>query len=259
MQLSFRASLIARAVPAPVKLGFDRARARELQWLFTNARIAPRVARARAGQLLRLRSKRSGVQRARAALGHPAAADAREYAQQLDPRRAADAASSAPAPATRCATGVPSATRRWPTTRRVSTACASSCAAARRSSSARRARRSRQAAQSPLINQIGRDTLPQLLALLARATALVAPDSGPGAHGDDGRHARSSACTRRPIPARSGPYLSRRWCVNAYRGGGAALPRHAARAAALDGEDRGARRDGPDHASSRSPRSSTSC
>src|SRR5688500_11801020 len=39
MQLAFRASLIARATPATVKLGFDRARARELQWFFTNRRI----------------------------------------------------------------------------------------------------------------------------------------------------------------------------------------------------------------------------
>ncbi|HEY5101353.1 MAG TPA: glycosyltransferase family 9 protein, partial [Steroidobacteraceae bacterium] len=42
MQLALRASLIAREVRAPIKLGFDRARARELQWLFTNARIAAR-------------------------------------------------------------------------------------------------------------------------------------------------------------------------------------------------------------------------
>src|SRR6202142_2747365 len=41
MQLSFRASLISRLVRAPIKLGFDRQRARELQWWFTNARIAP--------------------------------------------------------------------------------------------------------------------------------------------------------------------------------------------------------------------------
>jgi heptosyltransferase I len=43
MQLALRASLAAACVPARVKLGFDRPRARELQWLFTNARIAPRV------------------------------------------------------------------------------------------------------------------------------------------------------------------------------------------------------------------------
>ena len=42
MQVALRASLIAREVRAGVKLGFDRARARELQWLFTNARIAER-------------------------------------------------------------------------------------------------------------------------------------------------------------------------------------------------------------------------
>src|SRR5580704_8810124 len=41
LQLAFRASLIASLVRAPIKLGFDRARARELQWLFTNAQIAP--------------------------------------------------------------------------------------------------------------------------------------------------------------------------------------------------------------------------
>ena len=42
MQVAVRASLIALQVSAPVKLGFDRARARELQWLFTNACIAER-------------------------------------------------------------------------------------------------------------------------------------------------------------------------------------------------------------------------
>src|SRR5262249_44209809 len=43
MQLALRASLVALCVPAAVKLGFDRPRARELQWLFTNACIAPRT------------------------------------------------------------------------------------------------------------------------------------------------------------------------------------------------------------------------
>ena len=43
LQLALRASLLAHAVRARIKLGFDRARARELQWLFTNRRIAPRT------------------------------------------------------------------------------------------------------------------------------------------------------------------------------------------------------------------------
>ena len=42
LHVSFRASLISTLVRAPVKLGFDRARARDFQWLFTNLRIRPR-------------------------------------------------------------------------------------------------------------------------------------------------------------------------------------------------------------------------
>ena len=47
MQLAIRASLAAALVPARVKIGFDRGRARELQWLFTTDRIEARI-RARA-------------------------------------------------------------------------------------------------------------------------------------------------------------------------------------------------------------------
>src|SRR3984957_19376493 len=43
MQLSFRASLVSGLVRAPIKLGFDRQRARELQWWFTNAQIEPKA------------------------------------------------------------------------------------------------------------------------------------------------------------------------------------------------------------------------
>jgi heptosyltransferase I len=67
----------------------------------------------------------------------------------------------------------------------------------------------------PLIDQVGKDTLPQLLALLARATVLLTPDSGP---------AHMATMVETPViglyaatnPQRSGPYESRRWCVNAY-------------------------------------------
>jgi heptosyltransferase I len=70
-------------------------------------------------------------------------------------------------------------------------------------------------ARAPLVNQVARDTLPQLLALLARATVLLTPDSGP---------AHMATMVNLPViglyaatnPERSGPYLSRRWCVNAY-------------------------------------------
>src|SRR5437588_1309159 len=71
------------------------------------------------------------------------------------------------------------------------------------------------ACPASLINQIGKDCLPELLALLSRATVLVSPDSGPV-------HMATAVGT--PVvglyaatnPARSGPYLSGRWCVDAY-------------------------------------------
>ena len=67
----------------------------------------------------------------------------------------------------------------------------------------------------PLIDQVGKDTLPHLLALLSRATALLTPDSGP---------AHMATMVGLPViglyaatnPGRSGPYFSRRWCVDAY-------------------------------------------
>jgi heptosyltransferase I len=41
LQVYFKAGLITGFVPAPVKLGFDRARARDFNWLFTNAKVPP--------------------------------------------------------------------------------------------------------------------------------------------------------------------------------------------------------------------------
>ena len=41
LQVYFKAGLITALTPATVKLGFDRARARDAQWLFTNRRIPP--------------------------------------------------------------------------------------------------------------------------------------------------------------------------------------------------------------------------
>jgi heptosyltransferase I len=41
LQVYFKAGLITALAPAGVKLGFDRARARDAQWLFTNRRIPP--------------------------------------------------------------------------------------------------------------------------------------------------------------------------------------------------------------------------
>jgi heptosyltransferase I len=43
LQVYIKAGLVTALTPAPVKLGFDRARARDLNWIFTNRRIPPRA------------------------------------------------------------------------------------------------------------------------------------------------------------------------------------------------------------------------
>jgi heptosyltransferase I len=69
-------------------------------------------------------------------------------------------------------------------------------------------------AHTPL-DLTGKDTLKRLLAMLSRAAILLTPDSGPmhmaNAVGTKvlGLHAASN-------PARSGPYSDRRWCVDRY-------------------------------------------
>ncbi len=67
----------------------------------------------------------------------------------------------------------------------------------------------------PPINLIGKTTLRQLAAVIERADIVIAPDSGP---------AHLASCLGKPViglyatsnPDRTGPYLSRQWCVNRY-------------------------------------------
>jgi heptosyltransferase I len=213
MQLALRASLVASCVAAHVKLGFDRARARELQWLFTNARIAARTREHVLDSFFGFPAALGISERLlRWDLRLPPEAQA--YAQRLIPdsqptlvispcsshplrnwrpeRYAAIAAYAASRHAMRVIlAGGPSESERL-----MGAAIARACPV-------------------PLVNQIGQDTLPELLALLARARVLLTPDSGP---------AHMATMVGTPViglyaatnPARSGPYLSGRWCVDAY-------------------------------------------
>ena len=54
LQVYFKAGLVTSFTHAPVKLGFDRARARDLNWLFTTDRIPAARGAARAGPVLRV-------------------------------------------------------------------------------------------------------------------------------------------------------------------------------------------------------------
>ncbi|HVO46074.1 MAG TPA: glycosyltransferase family 9 protein [Steroidobacteraceae bacterium] len=215
MQLALRASVIAREIPADVKLGFDRGRARELQWLFTNARIAP-ASRQHVLDSFFGFTAALGIPERTLRWDLPLPADAQAYAQRLIPDTRPTLVISP------CSSHV---LRNWAAERYAAVAdyaaqhhgmrviLAGGPTAIERDMGAAIERYV--GAATSLTNQIGRDTLPQLLALLARATVLLAPDSGPV-------HMATMAGT--PViglyaatnPQRSGPYLSRQWCVDAY-------------------------------------------
>lgn len=70
-------------------------------------------------------------------------------------------------------------------------------------------------ARTPVLNLIGRDTLKQSLALIARARLLITPDSGP-AHFGSALGVPVLGLYAATDPERSGPYRSRHLCVNRY-------------------------------------------
>jgi heptosyltransferase I len=211
LQLSLRASLVSAAIPARRRLGFDRARARELQWLFTDERIAPRQREHVLDSFMGF-AEACGVTERVLAWDLPLPQDALDYARALVPEGRRTLVISA------C-----SSLRNWLPDRYAAVAAH----AVRRHGmqvilaggpgpvERGMADAIRSACPEPLVDQVGKDTLPQMLALLARASALVAPDTGP---------AHMATMVGTPVlglyaatnPARSGPYLSREWCIDAF-------------------------------------------
>jgi heptosyltransferase I len=213
MQLSLRASLVSALISANIRLGFDRARARELQWLFTNAQIAARsrehVLDSFQGFLGAL-----GLPQGELQWDLPLSAAVQHYAAALlpDARPTLIISPCSAHPA-----------RNWRPERYAAIAehavqahgmrvilCGGPSALERDMGASIERRLA-----VPIVNQIGGDTLPQLLALLARSSALLCPDSGP---------AHMATMVGTPVIGlyaatrleRTGPYLSRQWCVDRY-------------------------------------------
>jgi heptosyltransferase I len=213
LQVSLRASLLSTCVRAPVRLGFDRARAGELQWLFTNRRIAPRRRQHVLDSFMGF-ADALGVTDHPPVWNLPLPEEALAYAARIVPdARPTLIISPCSSHALRSwradhyAAVSDHAMRRW--NMRV-VLCGGPTSAERAMGDAILA-----AAAGKPLDQIGRDTLPQMLALLRAATVLLSPDSGP---------AHMAAMVGTPViglyaatnPARSGPYLSREWCVDRF-------------------------------------------
>jgi heptosyltransferase I len=215
LQLALRASLYAAQIPARVRLGFDRARARELQWLFTNARIEPR-SREHVQDSFMGFARALGIRNPVPRWDFPLPADACQYAAQLIGEEQRDRTLILSACSSHSA-------RNWDPARYAAVAehavrrhgmqviLTGGPAALER----QMADDIRKLCREPLVDTVGRDTLLQLLAVIARARVLLTPDSGP---------AHMATLVNTPVlglyaatnPARSGPWRSRDWCVDAY-------------------------------------------
>jgi heptosyltransferase I len=213
LQTSLRASLYSLLTPARVRLGFDRARARELQWLFTNARIPARTHQHSLEGCMGFATA-LGIAAEPLRWDVPIPADAQAWASQYiadTPTLIISACSS-------------HRLRNWRAERYAAVAgyavrrhgmqvilCGSPAEYERQY-----AADIERLAGVPVRNLAGQDTLPQLLALLARASILLAPDSGP---------AHMATMVGTPViglyaatrAARTGAYLSRQWSVDRYQ------------------------------------------
>src|ERR1700722_19200144 len=213
LQLSFRASLISSLVSAPIKLGFDRPRARELQWWFTNARIAPASSEHVLDSFMGF-ARACGIEPGAPHWDLTLPAAALEHARGII---SDDRPTLIISP---CSSHV---ARNWSAERYAAVADYAAgthnmrvvMVGSRTPLEAQMGGAITEAARANVVNQIGKDTLPELLGLLYQSPVLLSPDSGP---------AHMATMIALPViglyaatnPARTGPYYSRQWCVDKY-------------------------------------------
>ncbi|KRD74675.1 glycosyltransferase family 9 protein [Lysobacter sp. Root983] len=213
MQVAARANLLSAFVPARRRIGYDRARAKDLHGLFVNERIPDRPG-IHVLDAIGSFCEPLGLRQTQVRWDLPVPAEAYEWARAQWPDDGHPTLLISP-----CSSH---ALRNWRSERYAAVA---DHAAARgwrvvlcggRSELERRTGDEILAAMSaPALDLIGKDTLKQLPALLARGQLLMTPDSGPmhiaNAMGTKvlGLHAASN-------PARSGPHSDRRYCADRY-------------------------------------------
>jgi heptosyltransferase I len=213
MQLALRASLLSTVVRAPIKLGFDRRRARELQWLFTTHRLHP-ADRQHVMDALFGFAEEFHVYDKLLRWDIPIPEAAHAYAQKVIPDGEKTMIISP------CSSH---SLRNWRAEYYAQIADYAIGAlglnvvlcGGRSDMERQMGIEIERRMQQRCLNKIGQDTLLEFLATLQRATFLLTPDSGP---------AHMATAVGTPVvglyaatnPARSGPYLSRQWCVDKY-------------------------------------------
>lgn len=213
MQVALRANLLSLCARADRRIGYDRARAKDLHGLFVNERI-----RARSGEhvldAIGSFAEPLGVQQTRVRWDIPIPDEAREWAAQQwsDDERALVVSP--------CSSH---ALRKWRPQRYAAVADHAARALGMRvvlsggPDAGERAMGDaiRACMRTQPLDLIGRDTLKRALGLYQRAAIVLTPDAGP-MHMANAVGARVLGLHAASNPARSGPYSDRRWCVDRY-------------------------------------------
>ncbi|WP_229659186.1 glycosyltransferase family 9 protein [Luteimonas terricola] len=213
MQLALRANLLSRAVHARRRIGYDRARSKELHGLFVNERI-PTDAGGHVLDVLGAFARPLGLRQERIEWNLPVPADAREWARAQWPGDGQPTLVVSP-----CSSH---ALRNWSPERNAAVAAHAVAQGWRVVLCGGRSELERNTADAilaaagvPLLDLVGKDTLKQLPALLERADLVMTPDSGP-THIANAMGTKVLGLHAATDPARSGPYSDRRYCVDRY-------------------------------------------
>ena len=214
MQLSMRANLIPLFAKAPVRIGFDQPRSRNIHSLFINRRIKAKT-RQHVLDSFFCFTEVLGIAEKHLVWDLCCSDEERRFAESVLPDTGERTLLISP-----CS----SRTRRnWPPERYAEIADYAAETHAMRvvitgnSSEDERdyARQITAAMRTCPLDLVGQTTLRQLVALVAHADLVISPDSGP---------VHLATCANKPViglyaasnPGRTGPYLDRKWCVNRY-------------------------------------------
>ncbi len=213
MQVAARANLLSALIPAQRRIGYDRARSKDLHGLFVNERIADRPG-LHVLDAIGSFCEPLGLAQNEVAWNLPVPNAAREWARAQWPEDGTPTLLISP-----CSSHL---RRNWRAERYAAVADHAASRDWRVVLCGGRSQLERDTADAilaamhaPALDLVGKDTLKQLPALLERADLVLMPDSGPmhiaNAMGTKvlGLHAASN-------PARSGPYSDRRYCVDRY-------------------------------------------
>ena len=213
MQVAFRANLLSAFIPAERRIGYDRSRSKDLHGLFINERIPDRPG-IHVLDAIGSFCEPLGLRQTEVSWDLAVPPSAYEWAAAQWPEDGRPVLMISP-----CSSHV---MRNWYADRYAAVANHASARGWQVVLCGGRSELERSMADAiltqlatPALDLVGRDTLKQLPALLARAALVMTPDSGP-MHIANAMGAKVLGLHAASNPHRSGPYSDRRYCVDRY-------------------------------------------